>query len=65
MTFATSSGVSMRPSGTLLRRALVNSAGLTNGHDRVTPTEAPSKERSSHLIRGNAGYLGSRHATSR
>src|SRR2546427_1111228 len=45
MTFATSSGVSMRPSGTLLRRALVNSAGLTNGHDRVTPTEAPSKER--------------------
>src|SRR5207247_6002271 len=45
MTFATSSGVSMRPSGTLLRRALVNSAGLTNRHDRVTPTEAPSKER--------------------
>src|SRR2546426_10039805 len=28
MTFATSSGVSMRPSGTELRRALVNSAGL-------------------------------------
>src|SRR5213596_4405231 len=28
MTLATSSGVSMRPSGTELRRALVNSAGL-------------------------------------
>ena len=43
MTFATSSGVSMRPSGTLLRRALVNSAGangLLFGNPRLLMIQA-------------------------